>query len=146
MQIFFKNSIEDMMSGFYCLQVCCFFSFYTVNIPANSEIYTGEFRKLISFDAIKPDRLLQLYDPNLSVDKLVGASKETMTGAIESSGISSTNFLSNMSTYLFALAIIVALLIMLAILSFFGGRIGQMAKKSLKDKLGKTFFNGKIKV
>jgi hypothetical protein len=34
-----------------------------------------EFRKLISFDAIKPDRVLKMIDNDLSIDKIIGVGK-----------------------------------------------------------------------
>ena len=36
-------------------------------MPSNAEIYINEFRKLISFDAVKPDKLLRRVHPDWSV-------------------------------------------------------------------------------
>lgn len=53
-----KGGIQDLLDAFYIIQFCCFFTIYTPPMPSNAEIYIGEFRKLISFDAVKPDKLL----------------------------------------------------------------------------------------
>lgn len=36
------------------------------------EIYIEQFRSLIRFEILRPDKLLKFIDPDLSVDKLLG--------------------------------------------------------------------------
>lgn len=59
LQFVIKGIMADLMTTFYCLQLCCFFTIYKVKIPGNSEIYIDEFRKLINMDAAKPDNILK---------------------------------------------------------------------------------------
>ena len=51
--------MDDLLSAFYMIQFACFYTTYHTAMPGNAEIYIAEFRKLISFDAVKPDNLLK---------------------------------------------------------------------------------------
>jgi ABC-type transport system involved in multi-copper enzyme maturation permease subunit len=73
-------------------------------MPGNCEIYIEEFRKLISFEALEPDNLLKWINPEWSLKYFMDISKENLSSNQESSGVETTNFLYNMSTYLFMLA------------------------------------------
>jgi hypothetical protein len=72
---------------------------------------------------MEPDNILKMINKDWSTKSLMGISKDKLTGAAESSGISSTNFLQNMQTYLMILALFLVILIILAILSCFKSKI-----------------------
>ena len=57
------GGLEDLLGAFYMIQLACYFTTYPTAMPGNTIIYITEFRKLISFDAIKPDNLLKMIDP-----------------------------------------------------------------------------------
>jgi hypothetical protein len=40
---------------------------YETNVPANVEIYFEEFRKAINFDILKPDNLIGLFWPGVTL-------------------------------------------------------------------------------
>ena len=44
-----------------------YMSIYDTSIPANVEIYVGEFRKMVKFEVLKPDFVLNMYEPGLTV-------------------------------------------------------------------------------
>lgn len=66
-------------------------------------------------------------DPDYSVAYFMNIGQEKLTGAIESSGIESSNFLYNMSTYLFMIAAFFAVLIGLWLLS--------VCKSTIQDRI-----------
>ena len=64
-----------MESGFCALQLCCFFTFYLINIPSNTEIYMDEFRSLINFEAVEPDAILKKFNDTWSIDAFLNIGK-----------------------------------------------------------------------
>jgi len=46
-------------------------SFYDLKFPGNAEIFIQEARKLIDFEMLKPDPLIQMVDPDLSVQDIM---------------------------------------------------------------------------
>ena len=120
-----------MLGGFYCIQIATFFTIYKINIPGNAEVYTDEFRKLISFDAIKPDKVLKMVNENWTPDAIFGNAKQKLSGAAESSGFESTSFLYNMRTYIGIFAVFMAMMLVLGILSCFKSRLQDYAKNEV---------------
>ena len=72
-QIFAQGSSGEIKPAFFIIQIACFFTIYAVKIPANTEIYIDEFRKLIKFDAISPEHLMAKFFPNFTVDKFMNS-------------------------------------------------------------------------
>ena len=68
------------------LQLVAYMSIYDVPIPANVEIYVLEFRKMVKFEILKPDALLDVVEPGLTLKKLLSDSKEQISGSMKSSG------------------------------------------------------------
>jgi len=50
-------------------------------MPGNCMIYIEEFRKLISFDAVKPDNILKRIDPEWSVKHFMDIQQEQLSAA-----------------------------------------------------------------
>lgn len=68
-------------------------------------------------EAANPSNLLKMVNENWSVDYFLGLSKERLSSAAESSGIKSTNMLSNMATFLFLGAAAIVGIVVLWLLS-----------------------------
>lgn len=79
-----------------------------------------------------------------SRDKFLGIGKERLIGAAESSGITSTNFLHNIRSYLMIIALFLVFIIILAILASFKSFLQKKIKEELKNIIRSTFFNGTI--
>ena len=62
-------------------------SIYETPIPANVEIYVAEFRKLVKFEILKPDNILGLVKPGLTLQSLIDDSQSTLSASMESSGV-----------------------------------------------------------
>jgi len=45
---------------FFTLQIICYTKIYDIAIPGNADIYIVEFTKLIEFDVLNPDTILQM--------------------------------------------------------------------------------------
>ena len=76
--------------------MCCFFTIYAVNIPANTQIYIGQFRNLIQLDVISPENILKKIDPNFDVNKFMAEQQTRLTAAEQASGFESKDFYVNM--------------------------------------------------
>ena len=59
---------------------------------------------------VKPDRFLQLYDPEWSVSMFMNLGQERLNGAVESSGVKTVNPTENMKTYLMPVAILLGVI------------------------------------
>ena len=116
-------------------------SIYEVNLPANIEIYLEQFAKLIKFEILKPDNLLGLYEPGLTVQILIEGSKTKLSSNIENSGVQSENFLVNNILYIAAASLFILLLIILFILK----KLIKKIEGILRRILAKTFFNNIVR-
>ena len=61
---------------------------------------------MINMDAAKPDNILSTIDEDYSIDYFLNLSKERVSSTVESSGMNSSSFVKNMSTFLFIGAVI----------------------------------------
>ena len=53
------------------MQLLCYLTIYDIPIPANSEIYVTQFTKLIEFDVLNPEGVIQLVDPDFNLHELI---------------------------------------------------------------------------
>ena len=58
LQVALKGSINDIWSLFLILQLIAYLSLYDTSVPSNVEIYVTEFRNMVTFQILKPDKLL----------------------------------------------------------------------------------------
>jgi hypothetical protein len=58
LQVTLKGSINDIWSLFLILQLIAYLSLYDTSVPSNVEIYVTEFRNMVTFQILKPDKLL----------------------------------------------------------------------------------------
>ena len=56
---------------FLYLQITQALSLFNFSIPVIIEVYLDQLENLVGFSILKPDPLLQLYDKDLSVEKIL---------------------------------------------------------------------------
>ena len=144
LQFALKGSIDDLWSFFLIMQLIAYMSIYETPIPANIEIYVSEFRKLVKFEILKPDNLLGLVSPGLTLQSLIESSQTTLSASMESSGVQSSNFFVNMAVYIGVLLVFIVALLAFVILR----NISKLKKKVepiLQGIIKKTFWNNIIR-
>jgi len=72
-------------------------------------------------------------------------SKQRVSSSVESSGMKSTSFVKNMSTFLFIGGGILGGIIVMALCTVLKSRFQAMIKEKLNGTLNKMFFNGQVK-
>ena len=76
--------------------MCCFFTIYKTKIPSDTEIYLDEFRSLITFQIASPKKIINFLYPGYDLNEKIAAAKARLTGPMESTGLKTKNFYSNM--------------------------------------------------
>lgn len=73
MQLVLKGSLDRLWNFFFTMQIICYLVIYDVQMPANTEIYMQQFTKLIEFDLVNPDSILQKItgDPDFKLASFV---------------------------------------------------------------------------
>jgi hypothetical protein len=129
------------------MQLICMLSLYDIPIPGNVEIYMDEFRKLIFFEILNPDKIIGLIYPGKTLQSLIEGENlkdHNFTGAMESTGVKSTGFLINMAVYIFILCAFLIFLMTIYLLSYVKP-IRQKMQKIIRSTLEKTFWNNTIR-
>ena len=73
LQTFGKKFGAELAPTYFCIQLVTFFTIYTIPFPSNVEIYMDQFRGLISFDIVKPDKVMKFVGvENFDFDKMMG--------------------------------------------------------------------------
>ncbi len=88
---------------------------YQVNIPFKSQLYIDTDRSIVEFEFIKPQKLIKKFGLNFD---LIAEDKNTPSNA-KRLGMTSTNMLDNMMTYLFIIGLLVLMLILISLLFIF---------------------------
>lgn len=146
LSFFLKGIIDDLWGLFLILQVLAYMSIYDMLLPATVELYTDGFRDVVTFQMLKPDPILNLFKPGLTLDALMNAAKganSNLPQTMESSG-QSASLIVNMIMYVMALV---------AFLVFVGILYVLLKVKGLKSKIQrvidgikkKTFWNNTIR-
>ena len=124
---------------FFTLQIICYLKIYDVAIPANADIYVVEFTKLIEFDVLNPDSIIQLITSNPDfklIDWLMGKTKFNSNG--------NPSIMDDLRLYIMAAAVAIAVLLILSVLL-----ICKRCRQTIKSLIVKTFhkmvFNGLIR-
>jgi hypothetical protein len=82
LSLFLKGSIDLIYSLFLTLQMIVWFSYYNLNLPANAELYLKEIGRIVKFEVLNPDTIIQVWHPNfelqdyLSGDKVIVSSDQ----------------------------------------------------------------------
>ena len=95
---------------------------------------------------VKPDVIIGYFDKNFDLNELMGFTDGRMKASEESSSMDTTDFLANMSTFLFILLLIISGVIFMVFLTL-------VCKKSIADNIkakivkfkNDTFFGNSIK-
>lgn len=58
-QLILKSHLNDFWLMYLTLQMMCYLKIYSVAFPANFDIYLVQFTKLIEFDILNPETLIQ---------------------------------------------------------------------------------------
>lgn len=144
LSLFLKGAIDDVWGLFLICQLVAYMSIYDTNIPANVEIYVAEFRKMVKFEILKPDPILGLIKPGLTLQSLLeSASQPQLPGSLESSG-QTDSFLLNMITYIIALAAFACFLAALCVLARFP-KLRERIMVKLDGIKKKTFWNNTVR-
>lgn len=96
-------------------------------------------------EAANPSNLLKMINEKWSVDYFLNISKERLSSAAESSGIKSTNMLSNMATFLFLGGMAIVSLVVLWLLTLCKSVFQEILLDKFNQLKKKMFFNGTIK-
>lgn len=144
LQITLKGSIDDLWNFFLILQMIAFLSLYEATIPANIEIYFDEFRKLVKFEILKPDNMLGLISPGLTVAKLLGEKPTVISASLESSGVQSTSIMANLGVYILGVSFFIIVIVVLVLLLRVQ-RIRDKVKGIIEKIKKKTFWNNTIR-
>jgi len=88
----------------------CYLSIYDTIIPSSAQIFIDQFKKIIKFDMLKPDPLIQLFFPDFSIkEKLLGMKKISINKSQD------MNVFADMEIYIMAFVAVVIALIALGI-------------------------------
>ena len=61
-----------MMSTYYCIQLCTFFTIFQTPLPSNTEIYLDQFRDLIELSMLEPDVVIGAFHENFNYKQFMG--------------------------------------------------------------------------
>mgnify|MGYP001098195434 CR=1 FL=1 len=123
------------------MQLIAYMSIYEVNMPANIEIYVEEFSKMVKFEILKPDNLIGLVWPEVTIKSLLESSKTKLQSNVENSGYQSENFFVNNALYVAVALLFILVIAILFILQKFAKKVEGI----LKNILRKTFWNNMIR-
>jgi hypothetical protein len=137
---FLKNKIDDLWNLFFTLQIMVYLTIYDIRIPANAEVYIAQARKIIEFEILNVEVLVQKFiDPSFSLKRLLLPSKEAIVSEDQEKSI-----LNEMR--MFIMIGILGLLIL--ILALILGRVKKFRDKitaKLQTAKKKFLYNGTIR-
>ena len=130
-----------MLEFFLVLQLLVYILLFNLQLPAISDIILGEFRKLIEFDLLNPEKFIQNFiDPEFTINSVVTGVKQ----AIESEDQEKT-VLKDLLIIFFIIAAVFTGVVIAVIAAYF---CKEERKQKIFNKLRKfkeeTFFNGLI--
>ena len=102
---------------YYCIQYTTFFTIYGVDFPVYTEVYLEDFRGMITFEDMEPEKIMKMINKNWDFNKIFGIVQQQLYSNEESSSVKSTNFLVNMRTYIFLILAIISLAFIAFIIS-----------------------------
>jgi len=71
--IYTKNSYDDLFTLFFTMQIACYLKIYSTPFPVSAEIFMDEFTKVIEFELMDPEALIQNFLPTFKLkDALFG--------------------------------------------------------------------------
>lgn len=119
LSVFLKGVLDDLWGIFLILQILAYLSLYKVEIPASVAMYVEGIRGIVTFKMLKPDPILGMLEPGLTLEALLGAAKGANTDLpqeMEEAG-QTASFLVNMFIYVAAFGVFFIVLIVLVLLT-----------------------------
>ena len=79
--------MNELWSMFFTLQLVCFLKFYSIPVPSNIEIYRDEFIKLIQFELLKPEKFIQIFNPDFNMMAYIKGKKVMIVSKAQEASI-----------------------------------------------------------
>ena len=138
-----------MASAFYVIQMVCYYTWLQIKISSNTELYLDQFRKLIKMELASPNNVIKHFNPQFSIQEMLGLEFNRLSAAQESTGLKSVSYVGNISTYLFmAGALVAGIFAFLLAVVIVSGCKSRLKKWMLQKKAGiikkKSSYNGQI--
>jgi hypothetical protein len=71
-QIFMKGSMQQLWDLYFSLQLIIYVpSFMKIEMPVSAELFVNALKSIIDFDMLKPDPLIQIYNPDFSLNEFL---------------------------------------------------------------------------
>ena len=63
--------MDRIWNLYFTLQIMCYITEYDTPLPGNAVIYLDEFTKLVEFEILKPEPLIQIFYPDFSLKECI---------------------------------------------------------------------------
>jgi hypothetical protein len=84
--------------------------YYSIPVPSNTEIYRDNFIKLVTFDLLKPERVIQLFVPSFNLMTYMNGKEAMVVNKAQEASI-----INDLQVYLFIAAIFVFVILILVV-------------------------------
>ena len=105
-QYFLKKSVEQILAFYVTLQLMTYVFYFNIRLASPVEIFLLEFQKLIEFQNLNIDSIIQIWYPDFSLADLIQGYKERIVS--EDQGFS---ILNQLQLILLALALFILFLV-----------------------------------
>lgn len=137
-----KSRSEDFFEFIFAMQIVTSLDVYDIDIPANSEVFITEFRKLIKFEILNPRGIVQLFLPGWSYDQLFGQDADEVVVVNKDQEVS---IMDSLEIYLIILCAVLIVLGILWLLKVLIKPYAEKIKATLEGIWRKMFWNNAIK-
>lgn len=147
LQILLKGSMDSLWSLFLICQMVGNYQIFDVGIPANIEIFFTEFKSLVKFEILKPDPLIQIFYPEVTVQSMIEGSKKKLRldSSLENNGIETDNLVVNTIQYIVIGCIFLLMIVTLLVILFCCPKFKIKALAKLIELKRRTFWNNIIR-
>lgn len=73
--IFVQSAIKRMWQLFFFLQMVCALTVFHIRLPANADIAIDNFKTIIFFEILKPEKFLPAIGIHMTLDEILGLDK-----------------------------------------------------------------------
>ena len=67
---YLNGNIQQLMTLYFSLQMVCYMKIYNIPIPSNAEIYIEQFTKIVEFQFMSPEPMVQMFLPDWKMSDL----------------------------------------------------------------------------
>ena len=117
----------------------CYLSIYETSVPSSAQIFIDQFRRIIKFDVLKPDPLIQVFYPEFSIKAKILGTKIPINKSQEN------NILLDLEVYIMCAVAVVIWLIVMAIVYSLLKKYRAKIKELLIAKKEAFLFNGYLR-